>query len=113
MLVSCATGGVACQALPGIELKTEFAQARQRQARNFHHSHLCRSIPRHPDRQLRQRPVRLADDHGDFIAMPIASLNNDRLATTRMKAVADCDFTRLVVGIMPPLRRHPVWSSAG
>jgi hypothetical protein len=107
MLVSFATGVVADQALPSIELKAEFTQTRQREARNFRHHHLCRPSFRHPDRQLRQRPVRLADDQGDFIAMPIAPRRNDRLATTRMKAVPDRNLTRLVVGIMSLLRLHP------
>jgi hypothetical protein len=89
MLVSFATGVVAEQALPSIELKAEFTQARQREARNLRHYHLCRPLLRHPDWQLRQRPVRLADDQGGFIAMPIAPRRNNRLATARMKAVPD------------------------
>jgi hypothetical protein len=108
MLVSFATGVVADQALPSIELKAEFTQTRQRKARNLGHRHLGRPLFRHPDRQLRQRPVRLADDQGDFIAMPIAPRSNHRLATARMKAVPDRNLTRLVVGIMSLLRRHPV-----
>lgn len=112
MLVSFATGVVADQALPGIKFKAELTQTRQREARNLRNHHLCRPLFRHPDRQLRQRPVRLADDQGDFIAMPIAPRRNDRLATARMKAVPDRDLTRLVVGIMSLLRPRQGWSSA-
>ena len=112
MLVSFATGVVADQALPSIKLKAEFTQTRQREARNLRNHHLCRTLFHHPDRQLRQRPVRLADDQGDFIAMPNAPRRNDRLATARMKPVPDRDLTRLVVGIMSLLRRCLGLSSA-
>lgn len=111
MLVSFATGVVADQALPSIKLKAEFTQTRQRQARNLRNHHPCRTLFHHPDRQLRQRPVRLADDQGDFIAMPNAPRRNDRLATARMKPVPDCDLTRLVVGIMSLLRPRQARSS--
>jgi hypothetical protein len=106
MLVSFATGVGADQALPSIKLKAEFTQTRQREARNLRHHHLCRPLFRHPDRQLRQSPVQLADDQGDFIATAHAPRRNDRLATARMKPVPDRDLTRLVVGIMSLLRRH-------
>jgi hypothetical protein len=112
MLVSFATGVVADQALPAIQFKAEFTQTRQRKARNLSHHHLCRQLFRHPDRQLRQRPVRLADDQGDFIAMPIAPRRNDRLATARMKPVPDRNLARLVVGIMLLLRPRQARSSS-
>jgi len=62
MLISFATGSVAKEALPGIKLRTEATQRRQREARQLRYRHRRRSIFRHPDRQLRQRTVRLADD---------------------------------------------------
>jgi hypothetical protein len=113
MLVSFATGIVASQALPGIKLRTEVTQTHQRQARNLCYRHLGRSILRHPDRQLRQRAVRLADNQSDFITTPIVPGSNDYRATTRMKAVPDRRLTRLIVSIMSLV--HPLleWSSAG
>jgi hypothetical protein len=111
MLVSFATGVVADQALPSIEFKTEFSQTRQRDARNLRYHHLCRLIPRHPDRQLRQRAIWLADNQGDFITMPDLPRSNNYLATTRMKAVPDRNLTRLIVGIMSLLRQLRVRSS--
>src|SRR5262249_41955698 len=62
IVISFATGSVAKEALPGIKLRTEGTQTRQREARKLPYRHRCRSIFRHPDRQLRQRAVRLADD---------------------------------------------------
>ena len=62
VLVSFATGVVADQALPGIELKTEFSQTRQREAWDLRYRHLRRPILCHPERQLCQRAVRLADN---------------------------------------------------
>ena len=82
-----------------------------REARNLRNHHLCRTLLHHPDRQLRQRPVRLADDQGDFIAMPNAPRRNDRRATARMKPVPDRDLTRLVVGTMSLLRPRRARSS--
>src|SRR3954469_25859584 len=64
MLLSFATGVVADQALPAIELETEFTQTRERDARNLPYRHLRRPVLRHPDRQLRQRAVWLADNQG-------------------------------------------------
>ena len=110
MLVSFATGIVADQALPGIKLKAEFTQTRQREARNLRHHHICRPLFRHPDRQLRQRAIGLTDDQGNFIAMTNASRRNDPLATARVKPVPDRDLTRLVVSITSLLRRHLVSS---
>src|SRR5258708_14685435 len=85
MLVSFATGSVTSQALPGIKLRTEITQTRQREARNLRYRHLCRSIFRHPDRQSRQRTVRLAHDQSDFVTMTRAPNIDDRRATTPMK----------------------------
>ena len=110
MLVSFATRIVADQALPAIKLKAEFTQTPQREAWNLRNHHLCRPLVRHPGRQLRQCPVRLADDQGNFIAMTNASRRNDRLATARVKPVPDRDLTRLVVSITSLLRRHLVSS---
>jgi hypothetical protein len=112
MLVSFATGLVAQQALPGIELEAEFAETGQRETRNLRHHHRRRPILRHPDRHLRQRAVRLADGQSDFVAVTIAPRNNDRFPTTRMKAVTDSRLTKLMAGIMLLLRPHPVPSSA-
>jgi hypothetical protein len=113
MLVSFATGLVAQQALPGIELEAEFAETGQRETRNLRHHHRRRPILRHPDRHLRQRAVRLADGQSDFVAVTIAPRNNDRFPTTRMKAVTDSRLTKLMAGIMLLLRRHRGCSSAG
>jgi len=38
--------------------------------------HLCRSILRHPDRQLRQRAIQPADNQSDFITTPIMPGSN-------------------------------------
>jgi hypothetical protein len=99
MLASFATGVVANQALPGIELETEFAQTRQREVRNLRYHHLCRPMLRHPDRQLRQRAVRLADGQSDFVAVPIAPGDKDRFPATRMEAITNDRLSRLIVGI--------------
>src|SRR4030095_10971854 len=82
MLVSFATGLVAQQALPGIELETEFAETGQRETRVLRHHQRRRPILRHPDRHLCQRAVRLADDQSDFVAVTIAPRNNERFPTT-------------------------------
>src|SRR5258707_14754893 len=113
MLVSFATGSVTSQALPGIKLRTEVTQTRQREARNLRYRHLCRSIFRHPDRQLRQRTVRLANDQSDFVTMTNAPNSDDRRATTRMKAVPDRRLIRMIVSSMSLLRPRPVSSSTG
>src|SRR3954453_5524159 len=112
MLVSFATGLVAPQALPGIELEAEFASTRQREPRDLPHHHCRRPILRHPDRHLRQRAVRLADGQSDFVATTIAPRNNDRFPTTGMKAVTDSRLTIVIAGIMLLLRQHRVRSSA-
>src|SRR4051812_43950590 len=112
MLVSFATGLVAQQALPGIELEAEFAYTRQRETRDLPHRHRRRPILRHPDRYLRQRAIRLADGQSDFVAMTIAPRNNDRFPTTGMKAITDSHLTKLIAGIMLLLRRYPAPSSA-
>src|SRR3954468_12635601 len=112
MLVSFATGLVAQQALPGIELEAEFAETRQRKTRDLPHHHCRRPILGHPDRHLRQRAVRLADGQSDFVATTIAPRNNDRFPTTGMKAVTDSRLTKLIAGIMLLLRQHRVRSSA-
>jgi len=112
MLVSFATGLVAQQALPGIELEAEFAETGQRETRVLRHHHRRRPILRHPDRHLCQRAVRLADDQSDVIAVTIAPRNNDRFPTTGMKAVMDRRLTNLIAGIMSLLRRHQGCSSA-
>src|SRR3954470_14151550 len=111
MLVSFATGLVAQQALPGIELEAEFAEIRQRETRDLPHPHRRRPILRHPDRHLCQRAVRLADGQSDFVATTIAPRNNDRFPTTGMKAVTDSRLTKLIAGIMLLLRRRRAWSS--
>src|SRR3954468_2719928 len=111
MLVSVATGLVAQQALPGIELEAEFAQTRQRETRDLPHHHRRRPILRHPDRYLRQRAVQLADGQSDFVATTIAPRNNDRFPTTGMKAVTDSRLTKLIAGIMLLLRPTPALSS--
>jgi hypothetical protein len=54
---------------------------------------------------VRQRAVRLADDQGNLVAMPIAPGNNDRFAATGMKSVTDNRLTRLIMGI--PLTIEP------
>src|SRR3954468_10809732 len=113
MLVSFATGLVAQQALPGIELEAEFAETRQRKTRDLPHHHRRRLILRHPDRHLRQRAVRLGDGQSDFVAMTIAPRNNDRFPTTGMKAVTDSRLTKLIAGIMLLLRPLPARSSTG
>src|SRR5258708_19001942 len=112
MLISFATGGVASQALPGIKLRTEVTQTRQREARNLRYRHLCGSILRHPDRQLRQRTVRLANDQSDFVAMTSVPNSDNCRATTGMKAVPDRRLTRLIVSSMSLLRRRLGQSSA-
>src|SRR4051812_7683385 len=112
MLVSFATGLVAQQALPGIELEAEFAYTRQRETRDLPHHHRRRPILRHPDRHLRQRAVQLADGQSDFVATTIAPRNNDRFPTTGMKAVTDSRLTELIAGIMLLLLRHRACSSA-
>src|SRR3954469_18480368 len=104
MLVSFATGLVAQQALPGIELEAEFAYTRQRETRDLPHHHRRRPILRHPDRHLRQHAVRLADGQSGFVATTIAPRNNDRFPTTGMKAVTDSRLTKLIAGIMLLLR---------
>ena len=113
MLVSFATGLVAQQALPGIELETEFAQTRQRETRDLRHHHRRRPILRHPDRQLRQRAVRLTDGQSDFVTTAIAPRNNDRFPITGMKSVTDNRLAQLIVGIMKLSRRHQARSSTG
>src|SRR3954468_5460575 len=111
MLVSFATGLVAQQALPGIELEAEFAETRQRKTRDLPHYHCRRPILRHPDRHLRQRAVRLADGQSDFVATTIAPRNNDRFPTTGMKAVTDSRLTIVIAGIMLLLRLNETGSS--
>src|SRR6478672_7917969 len=112
MLVSFATGLVAQQALPGIELEAEFAEIRQRETRDLPHPHRRRPILRHPDRHLCQRAVRLADGQSDFVATTIAPRNNDRFPTTGMKTVTDSRLTKVIAGIMLLLRRRRASSSA-
>src|SRR3954464_11103617 len=111
MLVSFATGLVAQQALPGIELEAEFAETRQRETRDLPHHHRRRPILGHPDRHLRQRAVRLADGQSDFVATTITPRNNDRFPTTGMKAVTDSRPTNRMPGISFLLRPPPVPSS--
>ena len=60
---------------------------------------------RHPDRQLRQRAVRLADGQSDFVGMAITPRDNDCFAATRMKSVTDRHLTQLIVSTMKLLRR--------
>src|SRR6476646_2813568 len=112
MLVSFATGLVAQQALPGIELEAEFAETGQRETRVLRHHQRRRPIVRHPDRHLCQRAVRLADDQSDFVAVTIAPCNNDRFPTTGMKARNGSSPHRLIAGIMLLLRRLPAPSSS-
>ena len=71
----------------------EFAQTRQREARDLRHHHRLRPILRHPNRQLRQCAVGLADGQSDFITTAIAPGNNDRFAATGMKSVTDNSLT--------------------
>ena len=78
MLVSFATRCIANQALPATELKAECVQSRQRETGNLYYRHLHRLRARHPERQLRQRAIRLVDDQGDFIAMTPAPRRHDR-----------------------------------
>lgn len=111
MLVSFATRCIANQALPATELKAERVQSRQRETGNLYYRHLHRLWARHPERQLRQRAIRLVDDQGDFIAMTPAPHRPDHFATTGMKAVTDRHLFRLIVSIMSLLRRRPEWSS--
>jgi hypothetical protein len=111
MLVSFATGIVAKQALQSIEFESDFAQTCQRETRELRHHHRRRPILRHPDWQLRQRAVRLADGQSDFVAMAIAPRDNDRLPATGMKAITDSRLIRLIVGIMSLLRRRQARSS--
>ena len=100
MLVSCATGVVAQQALTGIELTAQFAQARQRQTWNRGHRHRRRPLFRHPDRQMRQRAVGLADSQSNIVAIAVAPHNTDAFTKTGMKCITDSRFAQLVVGIM-------------
>jgi hypothetical protein len=106
VLVSLATGVVAAQALPGIELETEFTQTCKRDPWNLPYRHLRRPILRHPNRELHERVIRLSDNQGEVITMPLAPRNNDRLPAPRMKLISDRRFTTLIVGIMSPFRRH-------
>jgi hypothetical protein len=84
MLVSCATTPVAQQALTGIKLTAEFVQARQRQTWTLGHRHRRRPFLHHPDRQLRQRAVRLADGQGNFVPMAVAPHDKDAFTATGM-----------------------------
>jgi hypothetical protein len=108
MLVSCSWAALtaAQRVVAGIELESEFAQARQREARAPHHRHLSGPIFGHPDRQLRQRPVRLADDQDNLITLAAAAPDFDRCAAAGVKAVADQHLVRQIVGIMKLPRRH-------
>jgi len=89
MLVSCswATTLVAQQALTGIERETEVAQTGQRQARDLRDHHRCGLVLGHPDRQLCQRAVRLADGQGDFVAVAMAPRDLDRFSAPGMEPV--------------------------
>jgi hypothetical protein len=104
MLVSCATGVVAQQALTGIKLAAEFAQARQRQTWILAHRHRRRRFLHHPGRQLRQRAVRLADGQSNFVTMAVAPHDKDAFTATGMKRVADSRLARPIVGIMKLFR---------
>ena len=75
------------------------------------HHHRLRPILRHPDRQLRQRAIGLADGQSDVVTMAIAPGNNNRFAVTGMKSVTDNRLARLIAGIMKLLRRHRAPSS--
>jgi hypothetical protein len=70
-------------------------------------------MARHPERQVRQRPIRLVDDQGNFIAMPPAPRRHHHFAATGMKAVPDRYLFRLIVSIMSLFRRHQEPSSIG
>jgi hypothetical protein len=107
MLVSCpwATTLVAQRGLAGIELEAEFAQALQRQAREFRHRHHRGLVLGHPDRQLRQRAVRLADGQCGSIAVAAAPRDHDRFAAPGVEPVADDHLARPVVSIMKLPRR--------
>jgi hypothetical protein len=111
MLVSCcwATPLVAQQALTGIELEAEFAQARQRKTWDRHHPHRRGLILGHPDRQLRQRAVRLADDQSDFVTVAVAPRDHDRFAAPGMEPVADDSLIRSIMSVLklPRRRREP------
>jgi hypothetical protein len=115
MLVSCswATVAVAQRVVAGVELESEFAQACQREARAFGDRHRRGPILGHPDRQLRHRPVRLADDQDDLIAVAAAAPDFYRCAAPGVEAVADHHLARLIVGIMKLPRPHRARSSAG
>ncbi|MER8570359.1 hypothetical protein NKH85_33275 [Mesorhizobium sp. M0924] len=71
-----------------------------------------RPIFRHPDWQLHQRAVRLADDQSDLVTMAIASGNSNRFPVTGMKSVTDNRLARLIAGIMKLLHRRPEPSQA-
>ena len=91
--------------MTGIELETEFAQARQREARELRHRHRRGLVVGHPDWQLRQRAVRLADGQCDSVAA--ASRDHDRFTAPGMEPVADDHLARLIVGIMKLPRPPP------
>jgi hypothetical protein len=109
MLVSCswATGAVAQRVVAGIELESEFAQAPQREARAPHHRHRSGPVLGHPDRQLRQSPVRLADDQDDLVTLAALAPDFDRCAAPGVKAVADHHLALLIAGIMKLSRPPP------
>jgi len=88
------------------QLESEFAQARQREARAAHHRHRSGPVLGHPDRQLRQSPVGLADDQDNLVALAPAAPDFDRCAAAGVEAVADHHLVRLIVGIMRLPRRH-------
>jgi hypothetical protein len=110
MLVSCswATVAVAQRVVAGVELESEFAQAPQREARAPRHRHRSGPILGHPDRQLRQSPVRLADDQDNLVTLATVAPDFDRCAAPGVKAVADYGLARLIAGIMKLSRPHRV-----
>ncbi len=84
----------------------ESAQARQRQMRQLTYRHDRRLILGHPDRELGQGTVRLADSQTNFVATSIPAGNNDRFSATGMKFVTDNCFIQRIVGSMKLLRRR-------
>jgi hypothetical protein len=112
MLVSCswATTLVAQGALTGIQLETEFAQTGQRQARDLRDRHRRGLVLGHPDRQMCQRAIRLADGQGDFVAVAMAPHDHGRIPAPRMERVADDHLAQPIVSIMKLPRQHPAGS---
>jgi hypothetical protein len=79
---------------------------RQRQTGTLRHHHRLRLIFRHPDRQMRQGAVRLADGQTDLVTTTIAPGNSNRFPVTGMESVTDNRLARLIAGIMKLLPRR-------